>query len=98
MVGTLIIIRDYTFSHEIDSSKNKHECFLTIKNFTYTKNITDSEEHSLRIKYICEEMEVKEELQAKDNKPKHIDHPGWNVNIIFFFRKIIFFKIILFEI
>lgn len=85
MVGTLIIIRDYTFSHEIDSSKNKHECFLTIKNFTYTKNITDLEEHSLQIKYICEEMEVKE-------TPKHIDHPGWNVNIFFFFLERIFFK------
>ncbi|GBC07183.1 hypothetical protein RclHR1_00730032 [Rhizophagus clarus] len=75
MVGTLIIIKDYTFSHEIDSSKNKHECFLTIKNFAYTKNITDSEE---QVKNICEEMEVKEILQAKDNKSKHIDHPGWN--------------------
>jgi hypothetical protein len=80
MKGALIIIKDYTFSHEIDYSENKHECFLTIKNFAYTKNITDSE-HSLQVKYICEDMEVKETLQAKDSKPKHIDHPGWNVNI-----------------
>ncbi|RIA91765.1 hypothetical protein C1645_821602 [Glomus cerebriforme] len=79
MVGGLIIIKDYTIFHEIDySSTNKHECFLIIKNFDYTKNITDEQEESLQVKYICEEMEVKETLQAKDKKPKYIDHPGWN--------------------
>lgn len=81
IVKTFIIIKDYTFSHEINSSKLIHECILTIKKFSYSKNKTDIEDY-LQVKYVCEDMKVKESLRAKGNKQKLI---GWNVNIKFFY-------------